>query len=83
MKTVHAFKAQPSPDVVPSVQILIEQEIPSTFSGIQQQDFACDKNAQAIESALYGALPGGVYDRLLGWMLQRKASHFRVTYEAK
>lgn len=82
MKTVHVFKAQPSSEPVQSVQILIEQEIPE-FSKLSEQDSACDRVVLSLETALYDSLPGAVYDRLLGWMLQRKSTHFRVTHEAK
>jgi len=40
------------------------------------------EQALAIERALYGSLPGGTYDRLLGLMLQRKSTHFRVAHDA-
>jgi len=39
-----------------------------------------DEQARMIEEGLYESLPGGTYDRLLGRMLARKASHFRVRH---
>lgn len=41
-----------------------------------------EEQARQIEEALHGSLPGGTYDRLLGLMLARKASHFRVAFGA-
>lgn len=40
-----------------------------------------DEQARQIEEALHHSLPGGTYDRLLGRMLARKATHFRVSHE--
>jgi hypothetical protein len=43
----------------------------------------CDEQARQLNEALYTALPGGVYDRLCGHMLARKASHFGVAHDAQ
>ena len=37
-------------------------------------------DAIAIETFLHDTLPGGTYDRLLGYMLKRTSSHFIVSY---
>ena len=39
-----------------------------------------DNQARQIEEALHRSLPGGTYDRLVGRMLARKASHFRIAH---
>ncbi len=39
-----------------------------------------EEQAQQIEESLWASLPGGTYDRLLGRMLARKASHYRVAH---
>jgi hypothetical protein len=39
-----------------------------------------DNQARQIEEALHRSLPGGTYDRLVGRMLARKATHFRVAH---
>lgn len=38
------------------------------------------EQARDLEEALHNSLPGGTYDRLLGLMLKRKASHFIVSF---
>jgi len=38
------------------------------------------REAQSIEETLHDSLPGGTYDRLMGEMLKRKASVYRVGY---
>lgn len=40
-----------------------------------------EAEARKIERLLYATLPGGTYDKLVGLMLLRKASHFRVSHE--
>jgi hypothetical protein len=39
------------------------------------------EQGQRLEAALYEALPGGLYDQLLGAMHSRKASLFIVTHK--
>lgn len=39
-----------------------------------------DEYALRLEGLLINSLPGGLYDRLLGRMLERKATHFRVAH---
>lgn len=80
-KLVEIHKAMPSPAALPSTVISIVDEIPE-FTELKYQDNFCDKEAAELEEALYGCLPGAIYDRLLGLMLRRKASHFRVTHSA-
>lgn len=82
MKIINAYKAQRVIEPVESRHIVIEQEMPN-FTLLSEQDKVCDKEASSLENALYKSLPGATYDRLLGVMLERKASHFRVSHEAK
>jgi hypothetical protein len=77
-------KAQPifgSGQVVPSVTIRITDSLP-VFATLAEQDAYHDAQATTIETALIESLPGGTYDRLVGRMLERKASHYRVAYGA-
>jgi len=85
--TVDIFKAQGiGGDIPPSTTIRLEKEIPDPDPSLAHSAFlaAAEKvfqdQAAALETALHNALPGGTYDRLLGLMLQRRASHFLVTF---
>lgn len=78
MRDIYIFKAQPSDHPVEDVKIHIEEEAPDW--NITQQDKVFDVHAHLLENALYQSLPGGIYDRLLGKMLERKATHFRVSH---
>ena len=85
--TVDIFKAQRvGGDIVPSTTIRLGEEIPEPDTNLTHSAFiaAVDKvfqdQAAALEVALHNALPGGTYDKLLGLMLQRKATHFLVTF---
>ncbi len=81
--TVYKADAVGQLPLAPKAHIHIEQELPEfrrdsdtlTLLAIQY-----DQDAEAIEFALIESLPGGTYDRLLGRMLGRKASHFRVAF---
>ena len=80
MKTIKISKAQPIRDQkIESVTIEIDQEFPDTESDALGKLWH-HGDAADLEGALYNALPGGTYDRLLGMMLSRKASAYRVTY---
>lgn len=79
MAHVYVYKAQPLGDQrVQSKTIHIEETFPTT-SGIRESDALMMENADKLERALH-SLPGGIYDRLLGLMLKRKASHFIVSH---
>ncbi len=41
------------------------------------------KEAESIFQALKDNLPGATFDQLLVFMLQEKASHFRISYEQR
>lgn len=84
MNYLHIPKAQiaykdniPAPDLT----IFIKREVPK-FKELGEQDAYFDIRASELEDALYNTLPGGLYDRLLGEMLARKATHFRVSHNA-
>lgn len=82
MKTILVAKAQPTAIThpAPDVTIQICAALPDFHVELDVWDAFCDREAETIEDALISALPGGVYDRLLGLMLKRKASHFRVSH---
>lgn len=65
---------------VPDIRIEITGTLP-TWGSLGEWDASCDEQAERIEQALVLSLPGGVYDRLAGRMLTRKASHLRVAHE--
>ena len=83
MTEVRAHKAMASYSAKPveSVVISIDEEIPD-FEKLKAADEFYLSEATKLESALYGVLPGGTYDRLLGKMLERKSTHFRVSHES-
>ena len=64
--------------------IHIADRIPAAHHGesfdLAQWESFLESQAGAIERVLHASLPGGVYDRLLGRMLARKASSYRVAY---
>ena len=77
MKVIRVCKAQPAGGkVVPSIVIEIHLELPDSEA---TPKFSAD--AYNLESALHESLPGGTYDRLLGAMLQRRASSLIRSFE--
>lgn len=83
MNYLHIPKAKPihAGDEVQSVTIILDDETPE-FKELHEQDAYYFVRAAELGDALYNALPGGLYDRLLGEMLARKATHFRVSHNA-
>lgn len=80
---LHVYKAQATGNqVVEDVVVSIETAFPGGIVSLGFADAIFSKEAEALESALYGALPGGTYDRLLGKMLERKATHFVVAHKS-
>lgn len=91
MAEITIAKAKPTGDKpTPDTHIHITGELPdipydgSTPLGPYLAAMAAhyDEQARQLEEVLIRTLPGGTYDRLLGRMLARKASHFRVAHEA-
>ena len=80
MKTLQIHKAQQTlPDVeVPSVSVVIDEEIQDYTLKEAQLKYRLD--AAYLCDFLHDALPGGTFDKLLIAMLERKASHFKVTH---
>jgi len=77
MTTISIWKAQridekPIDDLV----IVITSEIPALDR--VSLEVALYVDAEKLERALHNALPGGLYDRLLGQMLKRTASLYVV-----
>ena len=75
------LKAQPivKSEPVEDVEIAISVEIPDVPS-LDEADKVYSYQAEKLEQILIDTLPGGTYDRLLGFMLARKASYFKVAY---
>jgi hypothetical protein len=88
MTEVTVCKADPIGDqVIEDARIHITGKLPESKGPIESlPEFLAalakvfDSQAEAIETALHDSLPGGTYDRLLGRMLERKATHFRVSF---
>jgi hypothetical protein len=82
MKTIFTYKAQATipEEPIEGMMIDINAEIPN-IKGLHEWEMVMGKEAAALENALYFSLPGGIYDRLLGVMLERKSSHFRVAHQ--
>lgn len=75
------FKAQGiANQTVEDVEIYLDKPVPD-FDTLEKADKLYDWQATGIERILHDTLPGGVYDRLLSKMLERKISHFRVSYK--
>lgn len=64
---------------IKTARIHISAQVPR-YAELDQQDDFFTFEAKAIERTLWLSLPGGTYDRLLGLMLQRKATHFVVAH---
>jgi hypothetical protein len=81
MKTINICKAQSDDysELTEPAEIIIDKEVP-TFKVLGNQDDYFMRQAVVTEKLLYDTLPGGLYDRLLGEMLKRKATHFRVAH---
>ena len=78
MKTINICKAQPvSCENVEPVVITIVDELPSW---IELPAFF-DNEAKQLADTLLAVLPGGTYDRLVGYMLAQKASRLLVRSE--
>lgn len=72
-------KAEPIGDqVIPTLVINIFALVPQLDSLEMGKWYA--EQAGLLERGLHNTLPGGTYDRLLGLMLARKASLFKVSY---
>lgn len=76
-----AMASGPEPVCGAIVEITREQPEYSTRKvDMWESDARFDSDSEAIEIGLWRSLPGGTYDRLLGRMLTRKATHFRVLH---
>lgn len=81
MKIVNISKAQRTVKALPveSVTILIEKELGS-FETLEKSAEDFRSEAVKIVDALQASLPGGIFDNVASVILERKASHFRVTF---
>ena len=80
-RVVRTFKAQPTLQDEPVEDMIIQiAETSPRFDTLKEQHLVFLGRAAELENALHNSLPGGVYDLLLGAMLQRKASHFVVAH---
>ena len=66
-------------ELTKTARIHISKQLPRFVELEEQADYFTFE-AKAIERALWLSLPGGTYDRLLGVMLERKATHFIVAH---
>ena len=81
MKTIHIYKAQgfTETDEVESLTLSVDKELPE-FESLEHAVMYYEVDATQLCNALYNALPGGTFDRLVAHMLTKKASHFRVSH---
>ena len=84
-KQINVYKAQgrATRREIDGQTIFITEPIPSPYemdTPIEDADRIFERDAQKLEEALYGSLPGGTYSRLLGLMLKRRACHFVVSF---
>ena len=64
-----------------AIEIPVERKgIERNWPSLEEQAAIFGEHAETIEQMLYAAMPGGLYDRLLGAMLKRKSSHFIVSH---
>ena len=84
MDTIIVSKAAHTPGARPvrDICIQITGGTGAVWSNLADWDDRCAEQAMEIEITLHMSLPGGVYDRLTGLMLARKASHFAVAHGA-
>lgn len=75
-------------DLTQPLTIVIDDMLPAipqrsdetTNEWLQRSAERFDEQGARLEEALRSVLPGGTYDRLLGHMLTRKASHFIIPF---
>jgi len=79
MQKINIHKASPIEDPVPDLVIEVGRELPYSMNFLESGRLMM-ADAVKLEQALYGVLPGGTYDRLLGKLLERKSSHFIVSF---
>lgn len=68
----------PDADLVVPDAILTISEPPPKFETLDESARFYRRQARGLCDALAGSLPGGTFDALLGELLERKASLFRV-----
>lgn len=82
MKTVQIYKAQRTIKAIgiPSVTIVIDTEMPET-DNLKEAGTIYTGDAAAICDALEKSLPGGTFDRLVLFLLEKTVSHFSVSHK--
>jgi len=79
-KAITIHKAQPiADDHAPNLVITIDTPIERQET-LEQADLEYYNEAWELGRALERSLPGGTFDRLLIYLLERKASHFIVPH---
>lgn len=83
MKRISVLKAEGyTGEEVESMVIVAETTIKyDQGRSLDELDKVFNDDAEKLEETLHKTLPGGTYDRLIGMMLTRKASHFIVPIE--
>lgn len=78
-------KADPTgTETVPDTHIHITAKLPESVARADWLSHLAafyNEEARQLEEALRRVLPGGTYDRLLGRMLERHASLYRIPYQ--
>jgi len=84
MKTLKIHKAQRTlkNKEVESMSIVIDEEVPN-YRTLEDAGTRYRADAAYLSDALSNSLPGGTFDQLLIFMLQTKASHFKISYKGE
>lgn len=85
MRTLKIHAAEPIGDqeqVAATIEIAFQMPARSKTDPLEQVMELFKNDAFWLEDVLINALPGGTYDQLLSAMLQRKASHFVVSFNS-
>jgi hypothetical protein len=81
MAHIYVYKAQPISDKmhIQSKTLHIEETLPDSDT-IDEGDALMGLDADKVVMALYEALPGGTFERVLAKMMERKLSHLHVPF---
>lgn len=82
MTEISICKAQPLGSIrAPNTTIEIASEIPPFPSLLEAREFY-QKQAILLADALFQSLPGGTLDELMAELMKRRASYFKVSFDA-
>jgi len=83
MKKIKIIKAQSTGNQrVDSLEIHIKSCLDTRGLSLGETAQVFEQEAQKLVDALFGTLPGGVFDRVAGLMLSKVASRFIVAHDS-